>query len=133
MSAASWFRQGAEHGVRDSQYNIAVLYARGLGLTQDLVQSYVWFAAAAAQGDDDAGKKRDDVATKLSAPDLARAKSLAGSFKPRRLDPARERAPGRERCSAGVGEPSRRPRAGGRHGPGLAPPNLIGSPPGAPS
>ncbi|MFC6788298.1 hypothetical protein ACFQE0_00820 [Methylobacterium komagatae] len=88
VSAASWFRQGAEHGVRDSQYNIAVLYARGLGLTQDLVQSYVWFAAAAAQGDDDAAKKRDDVATKLSAPDLARAKSLAGSFKPRRLDPA---------------------------------------------
>ena len=87
-SAASWFRQGAEHGVRDSQYNIAVLYARGLGLTQDLVQSFVWFGAAAAQGDDDAGKKRDDVATKLSAGDLARAKSLAASFKPRRLDPA---------------------------------------------
>ena len=87
-SAASWFRQGAEHGVRDSQYNIAVLYARGLGLTQDLVQSYVWFAAAAAQGDDDAAKKRDDVGTKLSAGDLARAKSLASSFKPRRLDPA---------------------------------------------
>lgn len=87
-SAATWFRQGAEHGVRDSQYNIAVLYARGLGLTQDLVQSYAWFAAAAAQGDDDAGKKRDDVATKLNPPDLARAKSLASSFKPRRLDPA---------------------------------------------
>lgn len=87
-SAASWFRQGAEYGVRDSQYNIAVLYARGLGLTQDLVQSYVWFAAAAAQGDDDAAKKRDDVGTKLSAADLARAKSLSASFKPRRLDPA---------------------------------------------
>jgi len=87
-SAASWFRQGAEHGIRDSQYNIAVLYARGLGLTQDLVQSFVWFGAAAAQGDEDAVKKRDDVATKLSAGDLARAKSLAASFKPRRLDPA---------------------------------------------
>lgn len=87
-SAASWFRQGAEHGVRDSQYNLAVLYARGMGLTQDLVQSYAWFAAAAAQGDDDAGKKRDDVATKLSAPDLARAKTLAASFKPRKLDSA---------------------------------------------
>ncbi len=87
-SAATWFRQGAEHGVRDSQYNIAVLYARGLGLSQDLVQSYAWFSAAASQGDDDAGKKRDDVATKLSPPDLARAKSLTASFKPRRLDPA---------------------------------------------
>ncbi len=87
-SAATWFRQGAEHGVRDSQYNIAVLYARGLGLSQDLVQSYAWFSAAASQGDDDAGKKRDDVATKLSPPDLARAKSLTASFKPRKLDPA---------------------------------------------
>ncbi|WP_425529990.1 tetratricopeptide repeat protein, partial [Stenotrophomonas maltophilia] len=50
-SAASWFRQAAEYGVRDSQYNLAVLYARGLGLSQDLVQSYAWFAASAAQGD----------------------------------------------------------------------------------
>ena len=87
-SAASWFRQGAEYGIRDSQYNLAVLYARGLGLTQDLVQSYAWFAAAAAQGDDDAGKKRDDVANKLSPADLASAKSLASSFKPRTLDMA---------------------------------------------
>ena len=87
-SAASWFRQGAEFGVRDSQYNLGVLYARGLGLTQDLVQSYVWFAAAAAQGDDDAGKKRDDVANKLSPADLVSAKSLSATFKARKIDAA---------------------------------------------
>ncbi|MCJ2051390.1 hypothetical protein [Methylobacterium sp. J-070] len=87
-TAASWFRQGAEFGVRDSQYNLGVLYARGLGLTQDLVQSYAWFAAAAAQGDDDAAKKRDDVANKLSPTDLANAKSLANSFRPRKIDAA---------------------------------------------
>lgn len=87
-SAASWFRQGAEFGVRDSQYNLAVLYARGLGLTQDLVQSYAWFSAAAAQGDDDAAKKRDDVANKLSPADLASAKSLAATFKQRKIDAA---------------------------------------------
>ena len=87
-SAASWFRQGAEFGVRDSQYNLAVLYARGLGLTQDLVQSYAWFSAAAAQGDDDAAKKRDDVANKLNPADLTSAKSLAATFKPRKIDAA---------------------------------------------
>lgn len=87
-SAASWFRQGAEFGVRDSQYNLGVLYARGMGLTQDLVQSYVWFAAAAAQGDDDAAKKRDDVANKLSTAELASAKSLSAAFKPRKIDAA---------------------------------------------
>ena len=92
-SAASWFRQGAEHGVRDSQYNLGVLYARGLGVGQDLVQSYGWFAAAAAQGDEDAGKKRDEVAGKLSPADLANARGLAAAFKPRKLDPAVNDAP----------------------------------------
>lgn len=87
-TAASWFRQGAEFGVRDSQYNLGVLYARGMGLTQDLVQSYAWFSAAAAQGDEDAAKKRDDVANKLSTAELASAKSLAGAFKPRKIDAA---------------------------------------------
>ncbi|MHB2209521.1 SEL1-like repeat protein [Methylobacterium sp. CM6257] len=108
-SAASWFRQGAEFGVRDSQYNLGVLYARGLGLTQDLVQSYAWFAAAAAQGDDDAAKKRDDVANKLSPADLASAKSLVASFKPRKID-------------AAVNEPPA-PKAGGS-----APMSLLGAP-----
>ncbi|MGV7032657.1 SEL1-like repeat protein [Methylobacterium symbioticum] len=92
-SAASWFRQGAEHGVRDSQYNLGVLYAKGLGVGQDLVQSYGWFAAAAAQGDDDAGKKRDEVGAKLSPTDLANAKSIATAFKVRKLDPAVNDAP----------------------------------------
>ncbi|MGH1589047.1 hypothetical protein ACRBEV_12595 [Methylobacterium phyllosphaerae] len=108
-SAASWFRQGAEFGVRDSQYNLGVLYARGLGLTQDLVQSYAWFSAAAGQGDDDAGKKRDDVANKLSPADLASAKSLAANFKPRKID-------------AAVNEPPA-PKA-----PNNAPMSLLGAP-----
>ncbi len=108
-SAASWFRQGAEFGVRDSQYNLGVLYARGMGLTQDLVQSYAWFAAAAAQGDDDAAKKRDDVANKLSTADLASAKTLAAGFKPRKID-------------AAVNEPPSQKAAG------TAPMSLLGAP-----
>ena len=33
--AAELFRQAAEHGVRDSQFNLAILHARGLGVPQD--------------------------------------------------------------------------------------------------
>ena len=113
-SAASWFRQGAEHGVRDSQYNLGVLYARGLGVGQDLVQSYAWFSAAAAQGDEDAGKKRDEVAGKLSPADLASARSIAGAFKPRKLDPAVNDAPSFAEPPAAVtllGAPSPSPNA----------------------
>jgi len=46
-------------GVRDSQFNLAILYARGLGIEQSMVESYKWFSIAAAQGDEDAAKKRD--------------------------------------------------------------------------
>ncbi|SFU32693.1 localization factor PodJL [Methylobacterium sp. 174MFSha1.1] len=87
-SAATWFRKAAEYGVRDSQYNLAVLQARGLGVAQDLTQAYGWFAAAAAQGDDDAGRKRDEVAGKLAPKDLAAARSAAEAWKARVPDPA---------------------------------------------
>ena len=51
-----WFRRAAEHGVRDSQYNLAILMRAAWAAWQDLVQSYAWFAAAASQGDEDAAK-----------------------------------------------------------------------------
>lgn len=74
-AAMTWFSKASEHGVRDSQFNLAVLFARGLGTQQDLVRSYTWFAVAASQGDDEAGRKRDEVAARLQPADLARAKA----------------------------------------------------------
>lgn len=72
--AVEWFSRAAEHGVRDSQFNLAVLYARGLGASQDLLRAYHWLGIAALQGDEDAGKKRDEVGQRLSPADLAKAK-----------------------------------------------------------
>lgn len=86
--ATEWFRRAAELGVRDSQYNLAVLLGRGLGAPTDLAQSFVWFSVAAGQGDEDAGRKRDEVAQRLKAEDLAAAKGLAASWKPKTLDAA---------------------------------------------
>ena len=74
-TAIGWFTKAAEHGVRDSQFNLAVLYARGLGVPQSLAKSYLWLAIAAGQGDEDAGRKRDEVAGRLPAPDLAKVKA----------------------------------------------------------
>jgi localization factor PodJL len=87
-AAAQWFRKAAEYGVRDSQYNYAILLARGLGVAQNLASSYSWFAIAAAQGDEDAGKKRDDVAARLTADNLAAAKAMVEAFRPKSADPA---------------------------------------------
>jgi localization factor PodJL len=87
-AAAKWFRRAAEHGVRDSQYNLAILYARGMGGPQDLAQSYAWFSAAAVQGDEDAGKKRDEIGARLDSAALTRARGMASTFRPRTVDPA---------------------------------------------
>jgi len=87
-SAALWFGKAAEYGIRDSQYNLAVLLARGLGLPKDLVKSYTWFAIVAAAGDADAARKRDDVAARLTSSELAAANAAAAGFAPRPADHA---------------------------------------------
>jgi localization factor PodJL len=73
--------------VRDSQYNLAILYARGLGVAQDLGQSWVWFSLAADQGDSDAAKKRDEVAAKLDANGLSAAKTALANTKIAKPEP----------------------------------------------
>ena len=88
QAAASWFRKAAEYGVRDSQYNLAILYARGLGIEQNLPLSWAWFNAAALQGDEDAAKKRDDVAVRLDQVQLATAKTMAATFRAKTPDQA---------------------------------------------
>ncbi|HEX2509018.1 MAG TPA: hypothetical protein VHK66_00720 [Microvirga sp.] len=81
--AGRWFQEAAELGVRDSQYNLAVLLARGLGMPQDLVQSYKWFALAAGQGDEEAGRKRDEIGARLPPETVAAAQALAARWKAR--------------------------------------------------
>jgi localization factor PodJL len=74
-TAAHWFRKAADLGVTDSQYNLAILYARGVGVEQNYVESYKWFALAASQSDDEASKKRDEIATRLDPQSLAAAQA----------------------------------------------------------
>jgi localization factor PodJL len=79
-NAVLWFRKAADYGVPDSQFNLAVLVARGLGAEKNIAESYKWFALAAAQGDRDAGRKRDDAAAVLDAPTLAAAQEAVKNF-----------------------------------------------------
>jgi localization factor PodJL len=72
-AAVQWFRKAADYGIADSQYNLAVLYARGIGIEANLSESFKWFALAAHSGDQDAAKKRDEIATRLDKPALTAA------------------------------------------------------------
>jgi localization factor PodJL len=78
--ALQWFLAAGDYGVRDSQYNLGVIYARGLGTAQNLQASYKWFAIAASQGDTDAGARRDEVAKLLNGDDLAKARAAVQAW-----------------------------------------------------
>jgi localization factor PodJL len=91
--AAQWFRKAGQLGIRDSQFNLGVLYARGMGVPQDLVQSWLWFSLAAQQGDADAAKKRDEVAAKMDAGAVSAAARALAEFKTATPAPAANDAP----------------------------------------
>jgi localization factor PodJL len=91
--AAHWFHRAGEMGVRDSQFNLGVLYGRGLGVPQDLSQSWLWFSLAARQGDDDAAAKRDEVAARMDPNAQTAASKALGEFRTRTPDPEANEAP----------------------------------------
>lgn len=109
--AATWFRRAAEHGVRDSQFNLGVLLARGLGVQQNLADSYVWFSVAAAQGDEDAAKKRDEVGGRLAAADLEGAKARAEAWRVQTPAQAANEVP-LPATGSGEAAPAKRPTSG---------------------
>ncbi|MEP9354027.1 tetratricopeptide repeat protein [Xanthobacter sp. KR7-65] len=78
--AMKWFRAAAELGHRDSQYNLGVIYARGLGVKADLAEAWKWLNLAAAQGDQDSGRKRDMLSRDADAATLMRAQQASASF-----------------------------------------------------
>lgn len=91
--ALTWFERAAEFGVRDSQYNLGIMYARGFGVPVDLAAAYKWFSVAAVGGDADAGKKRDEVGKALDPASLSAAKMAAETFKAKTPESAANEVP----------------------------------------
>jgi TPR repeat protein len=79
--AASWFRMAAEQENAGSQSSLGLLYAEGLGVPQDHVEAHKWFNLAAANGDDEAAKKRQDIAAKMTPAQIAEAQKRAREWK----------------------------------------------------
>lgn len=84
--AAHWLRRAAQSGHGPAQADLARLYSKGLGVPQDYVWSYAWFAAAAenmsyGRARDQTLEMRDMMAAFLSPEDRARAKRLAAQLK----------------------------------------------------
>ncbi len=70
-------RFAARLGIASAQRELGRLYFEGRGVQQDIVAAYVWLARAAAQGDEDARRLRDQVAARMSDSQFAEAHRLA--------------------------------------------------------
>ena len=70
-------RSAAEAGDPDARYMLGFLYARGEGVTADLVLAWKWFALAAGQGDEIAAEWIDRLSRRMTEDQLAEAAELA--------------------------------------------------------
>jgi localization factor PodJL len=82
--AARWFAEAAAHNLKDSQFNLALFYERGLGVSQDLGQALFWYSLAARQNDDDAARKAVTLANTLPKAVTAKVKSDLARWAPKR-------------------------------------------------
>lgn len=85
--ATRWFAEAASFGILDSQYNLGVIFERGIGVRADTSQAYLWYSIAAAGGDTDAVARRDDIATQLDADVRSQIDQAVADWQPRAADP----------------------------------------------
>lgn len=71
-----WLRQAALQDLPAAQFNLATIYARGIGTEPDPVRAWAWFDLA-APAHPQAGAARDLVAAELDVAAIERATALA--------------------------------------------------------
>ena len=81
-SAFRWFRQAAEFGLADSQYNLGVLYEEGRGVTQSGAEALFWYALAAQHGDEAAALRVATLEQALTPMQIEQARGRASAFRP---------------------------------------------------
>jgi len=79
--AARWYELAAEQGFADAQYNLALMYEAGNGVTADKIEAYKWYSLAALGGIDIARDGRDQLASKMSAGEVAQAENQVKTWR----------------------------------------------------
>ena len=74
--AIKWFEKAALQGLPRAQYNLGIMMEDGLGGTPDLVEAARWYTLAAQRGEADAQERREEIAAKLTAEQLAEVDRL---------------------------------------------------------
>ncbi len=78
--AANYYRAAAEQGHLQAQTSLAKAYENGRGVELNFSDAYTWYYIAAQLGVQDAEYERDNVASNLSAEQLATAQQVADAW-----------------------------------------------------
>jgi uncharacterized protein len=71
------FRSAASHASSESPFDLGMMYATGRSRPLDLVSAHMWFNVAAANGNEKAIGMRREIATEMSAAQIAAAQRAA--------------------------------------------------------
>jgi localization factor PodJL len=77
----------------DSQFNLAVLHERGLGVQTSLTDAYRWYAIAAAEGDAESSTRVEALMSQIPAAARDTADKAADGFKATAADAGANEAP----------------------------------------
>jgi peptidoglycan hydrolase-like protein with peptidoglycan-binding domain len=78
--AVYWYTKAAEKGLPVAQFFLGLMYDTGKGVPSDPVRAYMWFSLAGAQGDQDALFKRERIAVRLTADEIAQASRMGAAY-----------------------------------------------------
>jgi hypothetical protein len=84
VEAVKWYRAAAEQGFDKAQYILGLMYARGTGAPRSEVEAFRWWSIAAAAGNEKAIRDQAELASTMTAEQIAAGRKLAQDWKPRR-------------------------------------------------
>ena len=85
-TAGGWYIKAANKGHAEAQYKAGLMYEHGVGtIPQSMGDAYLWFTLAASQGLVWGRSRRDEIARKMTAEQIAEAEKLVEAWEP---DPA---------------------------------------------
>ena len=79
--AFKWYRESARKGYRSAQSRLGTLYARGLGVDQNLIKAYAWYLVARFQRSRRATRLLKVIERKLSMEQKRKARLLAEQYR----------------------------------------------------
>lgn len=80
--AVSMYKVAASWAYKPAEYNLGVIYARGIGMQPDLPRAMAWLSLAAERDDKTYVAARDLINTKLSDAQFKQADVIFGELKP---------------------------------------------------